>query len=142
MLIKANTIQGRKYIETHEIYLSYFTVKQACYLKAHAIELCLKALCCLFKATDEHTESFSSNHDLKPLIENLIQQKVLFNDQLIKYEKTIKLANLFLRWLGRYFRPRPKELTGAFIKDFLEEVEYIDQNKKVPVVMVRNKYIS
>ena len=101
-LLNGNEIaKGKKIISTEEAYLSRFGYKTACYLMSHTIELCLKAIYCLFTA-NEDVEKYS--HKILNLLEVLIEKNIINKTEI--NNETFELSYLLLDWYGRYHKPK------------------------------------
>lgn len=111
------------YISSESIYLSDSSYKIACYLLAHAIELCLKALYC--ENAHEDIEKFS--HNAIKLTNALVERKILEKNEIDSSD--LELINIFLEWYGRYHKPLTKKLEDTIHKSFIPTLENPDMLK-------------
>ena len=104
---------------TQDQYLEYSAYRQACYFQAHVIELCMKGIYCLLKTPhDKPSESIS--HNIRDALDKSIIKNFLPLNKLIGYDKTIELADMLLKWAGRYYKPLEKDLRNKYIDELLE----------------------
>lgn len=116
-LLRGNTITaGKKFVSTEEIYLSHAALRTACYLLAHTLELCLKALYCLNEREEADVEKYS--HDIRKLLKFLVDKQIISEQDV--HQESFELAYLLLDWYGRYHRPLKKKIEKTFNKLYIQ----------------------